>query len=392
MKNLFVVACSLLFVSLLSSCKEELDTIQAQNQSQTNDASAAKVSAVIKQDFPTAANIVVSTIDSSKVYGCDFSVNGVSHEATVSALGKILSTYTITDDSTKVTLPEAIKTYLSTNYAGYKFEKIAVGKDATGAVSYKVLIEYNDQKITLLFDATGTLVATFTEPKGQKPAKTPKTYSVVLTDLPATIQSQLSGYDFVGAFVKTNSDGTKTYFVSAKKSDVLYELTFDNNGVLTKTNEVKLKLPKLSDKYLSESDLPQAIKDYISSNYADWKFEKGVAIAKDSVISNYIVAISKSGKFTTLTFDGNGKFISVISQKTPDFPKFEDKSIVASDLPKVITDYLTKVYTGWTLTKGNANLKDGVIQSYLLYITVGTDKYYVYFDKDGQFVAAKRDK
>jgi hypothetical protein len=235
-------------------------------------------------------------------------------------------------------------------------------------------------------------VATFTEPKGQKPAKTPKTYSVALTDLPATIQSQLSGYDFIGAIIKTNSDGTKTYFVSAKKSDVLYELTFDNNGVLTKTNEVKLKLPKLSDKYLSESDLPQVIKDYISSNYADWKFEKGVVVSKDSVISNYIVAISKSGKYTTLTFDGSGKIINVNAPKTPDFPKYEDKKIVASDLPKVITEYLEKVYTGWTLTKGSANLKDGVIQSYLLHITVGTNKYYVYFDKDGQFVAAKKDK
>lgn len=392
MKKIFFVACSLLFVGLLSSCKEELESIQAQNQSQTDATSAAKVSAVIKQDYPTAANIVVSTIDSSKVYGCDFTVNGVSHEATVSSNGKILSTYSVTDDSTKVTLPDAIKTYLNTNYAGYKFEKIAVGKDANGAVSYKVLIEYKDQKVTLLFDATGTLVATFTEPKGQKSGKTPKTYSATLTDLPANIQSQLSGYDFVGAVIKTNSDATKTYFVAAKKGEVLYELTFDNNGVLTKTNEVKLKLPKLSDKYLSESDLPQVIKDYISSNYADWKFEKGVVVTKDSVVSNYIVAISKSGKYTTLTFDGSGKIISVNAPKSPDFPKFEDKAITSSELPQVITDYLNKVYTGWSLTKGSVNLKDNVIQSYLLYVTVGTNKYYVYFDKDGEFVAAKRDK
>ncbi len=390
MKKLIFIAYSLIAVSVLMSCKEALEAEQQPMQGQADAPSIAKISAVIKQGYPTATDIVVVPIDSSKVYGCDFKVNGVAHEATVSANGVILSTYAVKDDAAKTPLPEAIKAYLNTNYAGYTFEKIAVGNDATGAVSYKVLITYKEQSITLLFDATGTLIATFTESKGQEPSKTPKTYTVALADLPANIQRQLSGYSFVGAVIKVDADNTKSYFVSIKKGNVFYELTFDNNGVLINANEVKLE-PQVSDKYLTESDLPQVIKDYISSNYSGWKFEKGLAVSKDSIVSNYIVAISKNEKYTTLTFDSNGKIIHVNAPSAA-LPKVEDKAITSNDLPKVITDYLNKVYAGWSLTKGSVNLKDGIVQSYLLYIAVGTNGYYVYFDKDGQFIAAKRDK
>ncbi|MBB6002093.1 hypothetical protein [Arcicella rosea] len=391
-KILFVVA--LAFTSILTSCEESLDLGQ-QNQNETTDAaSAAKVSAVIKQDYPTATQLVVTTIDSNKVYGCDFLVNGVAHEATVSVAGKILSTYEIKADTTKTALIDAIKLYLETNYKGYKLEKVAIGKDADGKVSYKILIEFNDKKITLLFDATGTILATFIEPKGQKPdpKQSPKTYTVVLSELPANIQSQLSGYEFVRALVKTNSDGKKTYFVVAKIGDVLYEITFDNAGVLKNKNAVKLQVPKLEAKYLKETELPQVIKDYLSANYAAWKFEKGVVLVKDTIIDSYTIVVVKEGKFITLSFDGKGKFISVLEPKSPTVPKIEDKSIVANDLPQAIKDYLNKVYVGWIFVKGSVSLKNDVAQAYLVLITFGTDKYYVYFDKDGNFVAAKKDK
>lgn len=391
-KVLFVFALAL--TSILTSCEESIDLGQQSQNETTDAASAAKVSAVIKQDYPTATQLLVTTIDSNKVYGCDFLVNGVAHEATVSVAGKILSTYEIKADTTKTALIDAIKLYLETNYKGYKLEKVAVGKDANAKLSYKVLIVYDDQKITLLFDATGTLLATFIEPKGQKPdpKQSPKTYPVVLSELPANIQSQLSGFEFVRAFVKTDSDGKKTYFVVAKTGDVLYEITFDSTGVLKNKNAIKLQVPKPEVKYLKDTDLPQVIKDYLSTNYLGWKFEKGVVLVKDTVIDSYTIVIAKEGKVITLTFDGKGKFISVLEPKLPTIPKIEDKSIVANDLPQAVKDYLNKVYVGWTFVKGSVSLKNDVAQAYLVVITFGTDKYYVYFDKDGNFVAAKKDK
>ncbi len=101
-------------------------------------------------------------IDDKKVYGADFTVNGISHESCISSSGQILSVYKTSDNAT---LPDAIKTYLETTYKGYKLEKVSAGKDANGKASTKVLIEFNDQKITLVFDDKNLVLATFTEPK-----------------------------------------------------------------------------------------------------------------------------------------------------------------------------------------------------------------------------------
>jgi len=384
MKKLLFI-CSMSFVGLLSACTEKLDTAIQPSQTVDN-TTAARISAVIKTDYPTATNLSVSTIDDKKVYGCDFSVSGVSHEAAISASGQILSDYHSADS---LTLPDAIKTYLSATYSGYKLERAAVGKDASGKTSYKVLIEYKDQKITIVFDDKYAVVATFSESKNNPSGDKGKVFGVKLADLPATIQTQLTGYEFIGAVVKTNSDGKKTYFVSAKKDGILYEFTYDNDGKLTKTDSFDPS-KKLEDKALKESDLIQVIKDYLSANYKDWKFEKGIVLTKGGVIDSYSIVLSKSNKIALLLFDKDGKFVKVVETPTIQLPKFEDKVIVLADLPQVITDYLNKTYAGWTFTKGSITLKDSVAEAYYVYITVGTDKYHVYFDKNGKFLAAKR--
>lgn len=384
MKKLLFI-CSITFVGLLAGCTEKLDTA-VEPTLPIDNTMTVRISAVIKTDYPTATNLSVSPIDDKKVYGCDFSVSGVSHEAAVSATGQILSVYRTTDD---VTLPEAIKTYLSATYSGYKLEKAAIGKDASGNTSYKVLIEYNDQKITVVFDAKYAVMATFTEPKNNVSGDKNKIFAVKFADLPTTIQTQLTGYEFIGAVIKTNSDGQKKYFVTAKKDGILYEFTYDNNGKLIKTDSIDPS-KKIEDKPLKESDLPQVIKDYIKINYKDWKYEKGVVLTQGGVIDSYSIVISKDKKISILLFDKDGKFLKAVETPTIQLPKFETKVIVVADLPSVITVYLNKTYAGWTFTKGTITLKDSSPEAYYVYITVGTDKYHVYFDKNGIFLAAKR--
>jgi hypothetical protein len=384
MKKLLFI-CSMTFVGLLTGCTEKLETVIDSSQTVDN-TTTARISAVIKTDYPSATNLSVSAIDDKKVYGCDFSVSGISHEAAVSATGQILSVYHSTDD---VTLPDAIKTYLSTTYSGYKLEKVGIGKDASNNTSYKILIEYNDQKITLVFDAKYAVVATFSEPKNNVTGDKNKVFATKLADLPATIQTQLSGYDFIGAVVKTNSDGKKKYFVTAKKDGIFYEFTYDNDGKLIKTDAIDPS-KKIEDKSLKENELPQIVKDYLQINYKDWKYEKGVVLTKGGVIDSYSIVISKDKKIALLLFDKDGKFLKVVETPTIQLPKFENKDLVVADLPSVITEYLNKTYAGWTFTKGSITLKDSSPEAYYVYITVGADKYHVYFDKNGKFLAAKR--
>jgi hypothetical protein len=200
----------------------------------------------------------------------------------------------------------------------------------------------------------------------------------------------LTGYEFIGAIIKTNSDNSKkTYFVSAKKDGIFFEFTFDNDGKLTKTDSFDpSKKPVVKE--LKESDLPQPIKDYLKINYKDWKFEQATILTKDGKADSYSIILSKDKKLALLLFDKDGRFTKASEVPKIEFPKIEVKDLTATDIPKTIKDYLTKTYSGWVFNKGNVTLKDGVAEAYYLNITVGADKYQVYFDKDGKFVLAKR--
>jgi hypothetical protein len=387
MKKLLIIL-SIATIGFLNSCTEKIDPATQPSTSTVDAATSARISSSIKTQYPSASNIVISTLDDKKIYGVDFDDKGVSHESCVSADGKILSLYKSSDNAA---LPDAIKAYLEATYKGYKLEKVSVGKDANGKASTKVLIEFNDQKITLVFDDKNIVVATFTEPKNNVGGDKNKVFVTKLADLPANIQSQLTGYDFIGAVVKVNSDNSKkTYFVTAKKGGILYEFTFDNDGKLVKTDSIDPS-KKPENKEVKENDLPKVIQDYIKLNYKDWKFEQAAILMKNNAVDSYSVIISKDKtKLTLLTFDKDGKFVSAKEVAVIQLPKLEIKDIVANDLPQAIKDYMNKTYAGWTFTKGIVTLKDGVAEGYSINFSVGSDKYLILFDKDGKFLLAKR--
>ncbi len=386
MKKLLLIL-SIASLGLLNACTEKLDPATQPSTSTVDATTSARISTSIKVDFPSASNLTISVIDDKKTYGADFTVNGISHESCHSSTGQILSIY---KSSETTTLPDAIKTYLETNYKGYKLEKFYVGKDANGKASTKVLIQFNDQRITIVFDDKNLMVATFSEPKNNVGGDKNKVFLAKLADLPANIQSQLTGYEFIGAVVKTNSDNSKkTYYVTAKKDGIIYEFTYDNDGKLTKTDSFDPS-KKPENKELKESDLPQVIKDYIKINYKDWKYEKGYVLMKGNAIDSYTIVYSKDKKLIIFTFDKDGKLIKSSETPTIVIPKIEIKDIVANDLPQVIKDYMNKTYAGWTFIKGNVTLKDGVADGYYVNFSLGSDKYQILFDKDGKFVLAKR--
>ena len=387
MKKLLIII-SIATIGFLNSCTEKLDTaIDPQNQTVVDNATSARISSSIKTDFPSAANIIIVVIEDKKTYGADFTVNGVLHECCCSGSGKILSVYKTSDNPT---ISDAIKAYLEATYKGYKLEKVSVGKDANGKASTKVMIEFNDQRITLVFDDKNIVVATFSEPKNNLGGDKNKVFVTKLTELPTNIQSQLTGYEFIGAVVKINSDNSKkTYFVTAKKDGILYEFTYDNDGKLVKTDSIDPS-KKPENKELKENDLPKVVQDYIKLNYKDWKFEKAAILMKDKAIDSYSVIISKDKKLTLLTFDKDGKFVKAIDVAAIQLPKIEVKDILANDLPKIVKDYLDKTYLGWVFIKANITLKDGVAEGYYVNFSLITDKYQILFDKDGKFLLAKR--
>ena len=387
MKKLLIIL-SIATFGFMNACTEKLDTTITPQPSTTVDmATEARISSSIQTNYPSATNIIIVVIEDKKMYGADFTVNGIPHECCCSSSGQILSVYKSADN---VTLSDAIKAYLEANYKGYKLTKVAVGKDAVNKASTKVIIELNDQRITLVFDDKNVIIATFIEPKNNTGGDKNKVFVTILADLPVNIQSQLTGYEFIGAVVKINADNSKNiYFVTAKKDGIFYEFTYDSEGKLVKTESFDLS-KKPENKEVKENDLPMVIQGYIKINYKDWKFEKAAILMKDKSIDSYSIILSKDKKIIVLTFDKDGKFTKATETTVIQLPKIETKVLIFNDIPQVIKDYLTKTYTGWIFVNGNITLKDSVAEAFYLNILVGTNKYQIIFDKEGKFLLAKR--
>jgi hypothetical protein len=394
MKKVFQ-ALSLTAIVACYSCKTTSDVIPQETSTvETGTLNSAKISAIITQEYPTASNIVVNTLEKNKVYGADFIYKSNNYSATIDNYGKIVSSY---NSSTSVTLPEAITKILDEKYPGYKLLGASKGKDSSGGESYKVSLSHKEKMVTLIFDSKNAIIfqseATSTIVKTEDKTKF---YSVKLADLPATIQTQLTGYEFIFATVKSKNDGTeKTYYVSAKKDGLIYDFVFDNDGKLVSTKKME-PAPKVTFEQLTDANTPAKVKEYIAANHKGWKMEKGYNTLKNGVLSSTYVVLSNDKNWAFLDFDAEGKLVKSNVQIMKDKPKVDipvvtNKALTTDALPKVISDYLTKTYAGWKLEKGNVTLKNNVADIYYVYITSGDGlKYHVYFDKDGKFFSAKR--
>ena len=133
MKKLYIF---LLFLPLIFSACDSVTDLQPQQN--LNEAVPQVTINAIKQAFPEATKIKFSTIEKNKFWQSDFEVKVEPMSAIVSHLGEITETYKVTGE---VALPENIKKYIETNYAGATIKNASqqIGKDGKG-VGYKVSV------------------------------------------------------------------------------------------------------------------------------------------------------------------------------------------------------------------------------------------------------------
>lgn len=393
----FILRVAAFSLVMVYSCVKTEEITPSNSVLNITDASATNtVNAVVKNAYPTASNIKVGILENSKMYGADFMVKGENYEATITSKGEFNTVYVKTEG---ITLPEGIITVLKDKYPGYKLIGAVKGKDGAGKDSYKVAISVGEKLINLVFDDKNAIVSAFEVAAPKTPTlEVPfKIYSVKLADLPANIQSQLAGYEFILGSVKASTTGTeKTYFVSTKKDGLIYDFVFDKDGKLVSTKKYE-PAPKIEYQLLTDANTPKAVKDYLADKHAGWKIEKGYNILKNSVLAGTYVVVTKDKSIAYIEFDAEGKVTkstvnttTVVVKPTVEIPTITVKELAQSAIPAVIKDYLDKTYAGWTYTKGTITLKNNVAETYYLFITAGTLKYHIYFDKDGKFLSAKR--
>jgi len=109
------------------------------------------VKAAFEKQYPNIKKVEWEKEDSN--YEAEFDLNKVEHSVLYDASGKLLETEMEINPSE---LPEAVKTYVSTHYAGQKIKEAAKIVTPDGTLSYEAEVKGQD----LIFDSKGQFIKT----------------------------------------------------------------------------------------------------------------------------------------------------------------------------------------------------------------------------------------
>ncbi|WP_394994440.1 PepSY-like domain-containing protein [Emticicia sp.] len=387
MKNIFI------FILIMSWFFLACDSVKdLQPQQNLNEAVPQATVNAIRQAFPEATKIKFSTIENNKVWQSDFEVKVEPMSAIVNHLGIITETYKVTGE---VALPENIKKYIETNYAGATIKNASQQIGKNGKVEgYKVVIKSKEGKeITLVFDATGTLTLLITDDRNNNlpVLNPPKIYFIEQKDLPEVIKTYLNSkhpeYKYIKAAVIV--DGiTKTYSVVVSKDLTSFEYLFDEKGNVLKSSSFGVNaLPnRIEDKPLIISDLPISIKNYLDKVFKGWAFEKGISISQNGTLLGYNILITFDKKQYSLQFDKNGMLIGkeqVGGNIGTNSNKYDIKPILPKDLPKEITNLLNEKHKDFKYIQVSL-ITEKNVKTYWVTILKGNVTYDYTFDEKGK--------
>ncbi len=235
------------------------------------------------------------------------------------------------DSVTFASLPAAVGTYLTANYAGYTVKSVYHVVDSTANFKgFIVVINFNSKPVGVLFDSNGVFV------------------KVLEQRSPGDMDGKGPGGQ--------HGDGGGDRFGDR-----------DDKGRDS----------------VSYAQLPAVVKSYLTATYKQDTFRKAF---KDPRTGNFVVVTTNNGIFITL-FDANGKFISHTAAPTPAGKPAE---ITADKLPAAATKYLTTTYPAYVFKHALA-FKDaaGTVTGYGVLIDASGTKYVVQFDAAGKFLSAK---
>lgn len=227
------------------------------------------------------------------------------------------------DSVTFASLPTAISTYLTANYALYTYQKSFKFSNASGVTDYVVVILFNGKPVALKFDSAGTFVAVLEQCEGH--------------DLGEGGRGR--GWHEGGRFGDRDDMHRDTIAISA---------------------------------------LPTVIKAYFTANYATDTLLHA-AVNPDGV---YVVISTNNGLYAT-ALTSTGTFI----KRMAIYPHANKHvAIDASALPAAITTYLTTTFPGYVLDKAFVEKTNSVVQEYDVFINVNGTRHAIEFDATGAFV------
>lgn len=229
------------------------------------------------------------------------------------------------DSVTFASLPIAIGTYLTANYAGYTVQKTFKTSTSAGVVDgYVVVILFNSKPVALKFDATGTFVAELKQCEGHDlggdgPGWHPggrfddrdgqHRDTVAISALPTVVKTYLTTTYPTDTLLHAavNMDGSYS-IISANKS--LYVTNLSATGTLISRMQI-YPHPNNRTSVLETALLP-AITTYLTTTFPGYVFDKAFAEKAGTTILGYDVFVNVNGTRHAVLFDPTGKFVKNI--------------------------------------------------------------------------------
>lgn len=189
------------------------------------------------------------------------------------------------------TLPQAIQDYLSTNHAD---DPIDIAGQNTGDGEYVIVLESG---LILIFDGEGNFIESFMDDDYEDDDYEDDFDEIAAADLPQPIKDYIANNHANDPIDEAGYDSVEEIYAVILDSGLI--LIFDKDGNFIES----FQDDEDEEEEVSPADLPQAIKDYVASNYPN---EQIVKAWLDSEEGEYIIELSNN---KVLIFDTDGNFI-----------------------------------------------------------------------------------
>lgn len=223
-------------------------------------------------------------------------------------------------------LPATITAYLSSNYAGYTFQKAFTDEDTTGnTTGYVVIVLFNGNPVGLKFDASGNFVKVLEQREGHdlsgrgwhnggrfdgRDGRHRDT--IALTSLPETVLAYFTANYPGDTLVKAYKNRDSSYLVFSKNNGAFVTL-FNAGGLFVKRTELANQDRGGNIAVVDESALPVEATSYLSSTYPQYIFQQAFAVFKNGALLGYVVCIDANGTKYAVAFDASGNFIRALT-------------------------------------------------------------------------------
>ena len=217
-------------------------------------------------------------------------------------------------------LPASVTGYLSTNYAGYTFQKAFAIKESTSTLQgYVVIIQYNGNPVGLKFDANGNFVQVLEQREGHdligggwhkggcfdnRDRKLRDT--IALSSLPVSIITYFSSNYGSDTLVRASVTRNGSYVVLSKNNG-LFATVFNASGNFVIRTE--LPAPRGKANSIEQNALPASALSYLSATYPNYVFNKAFSITTNGAVLGYCVVIEANNTKYAIQFDAAGNFV-----------------------------------------------------------------------------------